>query len=53
MKMTTHHTDFNKSETAKSPSRKNHVSDKIRVLGLCLGASTVSLVQLEQDGEAP
>ncbi|MFH2218223.1 MAG: acyl-CoA dehydratase activase [Pseudomonadota bacterium] len=28
------------------------VSGKTRVLGLCLGASTVSLVQLEQDGGA-
>jgi len=40
---------FQKPMTAGGIVPKNSGSGNIKVLGLCLGASTVSLVQLDQD----
>ena len=38
-----------KEPSSEKSSRERHKTGKIRSLGLCLGASTVSIAQVEQE----
>ena len=49
MYINTDHFNFQKNMALGETFCERDMSKKIKVLGICLGASTVSMVQLDQD----